>query len=144
MAGSAVHDLWTVPVDDGDAEITRLVERPRACGRRPRRPCGSARLPGVTSDGTLRVPPEEVYALAAAIGEGAHPADDVAARLGAAPAVGGPLQSALEDLYVCHRTAARAVAGELRWLHTTIASVVDSWLDLDGSLLALRGEMTPR
>jgi hypothetical protein len=98
----------------------------------------------VTSDGTLRVPPEEGYALAANLGEGAHPADDAATWLAAAPGVGGPLQSALEDLFVCHRTAARAVAGELRWLHTAIAAVVDSWLDLDGSMLAPRGEMTPR
>lgn len=144
MARPVVHELWTAPVDDGDGAITRLVERPRTCGRRPRALRVSARLPGVTSDGTLRVPPEEVYALAANLGEGAHPADEVAARLARTPAVGGPLQSALDDLFTCHRTAARAVAGELRWLHTTIASVVDSWLDLDGSLLAPRGEMTPR
>jgi hypothetical protein len=98
----------------------------------------------VTSDGSIRVPPEEVYALAASLGEQAHPADDVAGLLAGAPAVGGPLQAALEDLFLCHRTAARAVAGELRWLGTTISAVVDSWLGLDGSLLAPRGEATPR
>ena len=98
----------------------------------------------MTSDGTLRVPPEEVYALAAALGDQAYPAEDVAARLASAPAVGGPLQPALEDLFACHRTAARAVAGELRWLGGTLSAVVDSWLGLDGSLLAPRGQATPR
>lgn len=98
----------------------------------------------MTSDGTLQVPPEEVYALAATLGDQAYPADDVAARLASAPLVGGPLQPALEDLFTCHRTAARAVAGELRWLGTTVATVVDSWLRLDGSLLAPRAEATPR
>jgi hypothetical protein len=98
----------------------------------------------VTSDGTLRVPPEEVYALAASLGEQAHPAEDVAALLAGVPAVGGPLQPALEDLFTCHRTAARALASELRWLGSTLSAVVDSWLHLDGSLLAPRGEATPR
>lgn len=98
----------------------------------------------MTSDGSLRVPPAEVYALAATLGDQAYPADDVAVRLASAPAVGGPVQPALEDLFTCHRTAARAVAGELRWLGTTVSSVVDSWLRLDGALLAPRGRATPR
>lgn len=98
----------------------------------------------MTSDGTLRVAPEEVYALAAHLGEQAYPAEDVAGLLAGAPAVGGTLQPALDDLFTCHRTAARAVAGELHWLGSTIAAVVDSWLHLDGSLLAPRGEAGPR
>jgi hypothetical protein len=143
VAVPVVHDLWTASVDDGDSRITRQVDEPPPCGRRPRGARRPARLPRVTSDGTLRVPPEEVYALAAGLGEQAYPADDVAARLAGAPAVGGPLQAALEDLFTCHRTAARAVAGELRWLGTTISAVVDSWLDLDGSLLGPRGQVRP-
>ena len=144
MAASVVHERCTASVDDGDNRITRQVDAPSPCGRRSRGSRRPARLRRVTSDGSIRVPPEEVYALAARLAEQAHPADDVAARLAAAPGVGGPLQPALEDLFVCHRTAARAVAGELRWLGTTIAAVVDSWLQLDGSLLAPRGEATPR
>lgn len=144
MPASVVHDLWTAVVDGGDSRITRQVDRPPACGRRRREPRRAARLPRVTSDGTLQVPAEEVSALAAALGDLAHPAQDVAARLGRAPLVGGPLQPALEDLFRCHRTTARAVAGELRWLGGTLTGVVDSWLRLDGSLLAPRGEATPR
>lgn len=98
----------------------------------------------MTSDGTLQVPPGQIYALAAALGDQAYLADDVAARLTAPPAVGGPLQPALEDLFTCHRTAARAVAGELRWLGATISAAVDSWLRLDGSLLAPRGQAHPQ
>jgi hypothetical protein len=37
-----------------------------------------------------------------------------------------------------------AVAGELRWLGGTVAAVADSWLGLDGSLLAPPGEVTRR
>jgi hypothetical protein len=144
VPAAPVHDPWTAPVDDGDGRITRQVDRLPACGRRLRGRHRADRLPRVTSDGTLRVPPDEVYALAAALAEQAYPAEDVAARLTAVPAVGGPLQPALEDLFTCHRTAARAVAGELRWLGTTLSAVADSWVRLDGTLLAPRGQAQPR
>jgi hypothetical protein len=94
--------------------------------------------------GTIDVPPEQVYALAAHLGEQAPVAEEVAARLGTRPHVGGPLQPALEDFLLCHRTAAHALAGELHWLGSTLAAVVDSWLHLDGSVLAPRGQATPR
>jgi hypothetical protein len=132
-------------VDGGDRRITRLVDVVPACGRRPRPPHRADTLPGVSTDGgTIEVPPEQVYALAAHLGDQAAPAEEVAARLGSPPTVGGPLQPALEDFLHCHRTAAHALAGELHWLGTTIAAVVDSWLHLDGSILAPRGEATPR
>ena len=100
---------------------------------------------GVTSDGgTIEIPPERVYALAAHLGAQAGLAEETAARLGCPSVVGGPLQAAVEDLLLCHRTAAHALAGELRWLESTIAAVVDSWLHLDGSVLAPRGQATPR
>jgi hypothetical protein len=132
-------------VDDGDSRITRQVDAPPTCGRRPRPLRRAATLPGVSSDGgTIEVPPEEVYALASGVRDQAGLAEEAAARLGSPPAVGGPLQPALEDFLLCHRTTAHALAGELRWLGLTIAAVVDSWLQLDGSVLAPRGRATPR
>jgi hypothetical protein len=104
-----------------------------------------ATLRTVTSDGTaIRVPPDEVYALAAHLGAQACPAEEAAARLVHAPSVGGPLQPALEAFFGCHHTAALVLAGEFAWLGSTIAAVVDSWLGLDGSLLAPGGRATPR
>jgi hypothetical protein len=35
------------------------------------------------------------------------------------------------------------LAGELHWLGATIAAVVDSWLDLDGTLLGPHGSARP-
>jgi hypothetical protein len=99
----------------------------------------------VSSDGgAIDVPPQEVYALAARLGEQAGLAEEGAARLGSPPSVGGLLQPAVDDFLLCHRTAAHALAGELRWLGSTIGAVVDSWLRLDGSVLAPRGRPTPR
>jgi hypothetical protein len=99
----------------------------------------------VSRDGCpIDVPPAEVYALAAHLEEQAGPAEEAAARLGSPPPVGGPLQPALEDFLLCHQAAAHALAGELHWLGSTIAAVVDSWLQLDGSVLSPRGRATPR
>jgi hypothetical protein len=99
----------------------------------------------MSSDGgTIDVPPGQVYALAAHLGDQAAVAEEAASRLGSPPPVGGPLQAAIEDFLLCHRTAAHALAGELRWLGSTIAAVVDSWLQVDGSVLAPRGQATRR
>jgi hypothetical protein len=99
----------------------------------------------VSSDGaTIDVPPEPVYALARHLQDQAGIAEAAAERLGPPAAVGGPLQPAIEDFLLCHRTAAHALAGELHWLGSTIAAVVDSWLQLDGSVLAPRGRATRR
>jgi hypothetical protein len=99
----------------------------------------------VSSDGgTIEVPPEEVYALATHLDAQAGLAEETAARLRPSPAVGGPLQPAIEDFLLCHRTAAYALAGEFRWLGSTLAAVVDSWLRLDGSVPTPRGQATPR
>jgi hypothetical protein len=97
-----------------------------------------------TGAGTIDVPPGKVAALAAHLSAQADLAEEVAARLGPPATVGGPVQAALDDLLLCHRTAASALAGEFRWLGSTIADVVDSWLCLDGSLLAPRGQALPR
>jgi len=94
---------------------------------------------------TIEVPPEELYALAAALRAQGDEADDVAARLAvAAPEVAVTLAAAVTAFLEAHRVAGGAVAGELRWLGGTIAATADSWLGLDGSLLGPRGEAVPR
>jgi hypothetical protein len=93
---------------------------------------------------TIEVPPEQLYALADALRAQADEADDVAARLAGAPEVAGPLAAAVGAFVAAHRVAGGAVAGELRWLGGAIAATADSWLGLDGSLLAPLGEAVPR
>jgi hypothetical protein len=43
-----------------------------------------------------------------------------------------------------HRTAGRALAGELRWLGDAVAAVADSWLTFDGTLLDRAGRARVR
>jgi hypothetical protein len=93
---------------------------------------------------TIQVPPEQLYAVADVLRAQGEQADDVAARLGGAPELPGPLASAAGAFVEAHRVAGGAVAGELRRLGGTIAATADSWLGLDGSLLAARGEAVPR
>ncbi len=93
---------------------------------------------------SIEVPPEEVHRLAATLRGAADGADELGARLASSPSVGRLLQSPVESLLDCHRAAARALAGELSWLGTTVASVADSWLHLDESLLAPLGRPAPR
>jgi hypothetical protein len=77
----------------------------------------------------------EVHALADRLRAAADGADDAGALLAGPPAVGAALQPAAEAFLDCHRTAIRAMAGELRWLGSTVASVADSWLALDTALI---------
>jgi hypothetical protein len=93
---------------------------------------------------TIEVPPAQLYALADALRAQGDEADEVTGRLAGAPAVPGPLAGAVGAFLEAHRVAGGAVAGELRWLGGTIAAVADSWLGLDGSLLARPGEAVPR
>jgi hypothetical protein len=98
----------------------------------------------VTSDGsTLSVPPEQIYALAAQLRDQTGLAEEAAAWLVVGDPIAGPLQPALEHFLHCHRAGAQALAGELHWLGATIAAVVDSWLDLDGTLLGPHGSSRP-
>ena len=129
-------------MDDGDGGITRLVDAMASCGQRRRGPRTSHRLPGVSD--VIEVPPAEMYALAGRLGDQSGLAAEIAARLGMPPAVGGPLQPALVEFLFCHRTAAHALAGELDWLGSTIAAVVDSWLGLDRGVLGSAGQAVPR
>ena len=94
---------------------------------------------------TIEVPPEQLYALAAALRAQGDEADDVVARLAVAtPEIGATLAAAVAAFLEAHRVASGAVAGELRWLGGTIAATADSWLGLDGSLLVPRGEAVPQ
>ena len=66
-------------------------------------------------------------------------AEEIAARLHGAGDVGDDLQPAVEAFLDSHRTAGRALAGELAWLGATVAAVADSWVALDRGLLASPG-----
>ena len=83
----------------------------------------------------------EVHALAATLRDAAGEADLIGVRLAGSPAVGGDLQPAVEAFLEVHRTAGLALAGELRWLGSTVAGVANSWRNLDGALLAAAGRM---
>ena len=85
---------------------------------------------------SIEMPAAEVFALAGELRARAENAVEAASRLGGLADVGGSLQPTIEAFLVSSRTAGRAMAGELRWLGDTVAAVADSWLDLDGSLLA--------
>jgi hypothetical protein len=108
------------PVDDGRAES--VADRT---------------LPGMS----IEMRALEVHALAATVRDAAGEADWIGVRLAGAPAVGGPLQPAVDAFLDCHRTAGLALAGELRWLGSTIAAVADSWVRLDGALVAPAARM---
>ena len=104
-----------------------------------------ARLRGMSTDpGAITVPPEQLYDLAESLRAQGEAATELAARFAGTAPVGGPLQAAVDGFLECHRSAAGAVAGELRWLGGTIAAVADSWLALDASLLAPPGEARAR
>jgi hypothetical protein len=88
---------------------------------------------------SIEMPAVEVYALASMLGDASTDAEEIGSRLGGAPQVGGPLQPVLEGFLDGHRTAGRALAGELRWLGSTVAAVADSWARLDEALLRPSG-----
>jgi hypothetical protein len=88
---------------------------------------------------SIEMPAAEVYALAAALRGAAADAEEIAVRLRGRPRVGGGLQTAVETFLDSHRSAGRVFAGELAWLGDTVAAVADSWLRLDGALLAPHG-----
>jgi hypothetical protein len=93
---------------------------------------------------TIEVPPGQLYALADALRAQADEGDEITTRLAGAPALSGPLRGPAEAFLEAHRAAGTAVAGELRWLGGTIAAVADSWLGLDGSMLAPRSGVVPQ
>jgi hypothetical protein len=93
---------------------------------------------------SIELPAAEVRALADTLRERAGDAEDALARLDGRSSVGGPLQAALDGFLESHRAAGRALAGELRWLGSTIEAVADSWVDLDAALLGRDRRVVPR
>jgi hypothetical protein len=83
----------------------------------------------------------EVYRLANTLRGAADDAEQISARLREAPQVGGGLQTAVEHFLESQRAAGKAFAGELAWLGSTVTDVADSWLHLDGTLLAQHGPL---
>jgi hypothetical protein len=106
------------PVDDGSAG-----------------PALDRTLPGMSID----IRALEVHAMAAALREAAGEADWIGVRLDGTPAVDGALQPAVDAFLDCHRTAGRALAGELRWLASAVAAAADSWVRLDGVIVPPAG-----
>jgi len=88
---------------------------------------------------SIEMPAAEVRAMADTLRGAAADAEEIGARLDRAGDVGDALQPAVEVFLDSHRTAGRALAGELAWLGATVAAVADSWLALDRGLLASRG-----
>jgi hypothetical protein len=88
---------------------------------------------------SIEMPAAEVRAMADTLRGAAADAEEIGARLDRAGDVGDALQPAVEAFLDSHRTAGRALAGELAWLGATVAAVADSWLALDRGLLAFRG-----
>jgi hypothetical protein len=93
---------------------------------------------------TIDVPAAELYALADALRAQGEEAGEVTGRLSGVPSVGGPLQPVVDAFLDAHRTGATALAGELQWLGSTVAEVADSWLGLDGTMLAPRSRIVPQ
>jgi len=85
----------------------------------------------------------EVHALAATLRDTAGEADWVWVYRADPPPVGGHLQPATEAFVESSRTAGRALAGELRWLASTLAVTADSWTDLDAVVVPPSGRLRP-
>jgi hypothetical protein len=90
----------------------------------------------------IEVVPAELYELAAALHAAADRAD-LASRQVPADRVTGAVGPAALTLGETLQTAAACLAGELRWLSSAVAGAADSWLGLDGSLLAVQGTGVP-
>jgi hypothetical protein len=90
---------------------------------------------------SIEMPAAEVYGLANTLRLAVGDAEEIGVRLRQTRQVGGALQAAVETFLESHRAAGRALAGELAWLGDTVAAVADSWLHLDGALLAGHGQM---
>jgi hypothetical protein len=101
-------------------------------------------LPAVPDPAVLSVPAPELYALAARLDEQAGRADTATARLATADPGPGPLAVPASAALDAARTATTALAAELRALAGAVGAAADSWLGLDGSLLAPRGRAVSR
>ena len=141
VAGSVgvVHRLWTEPVDTVDTDRVagrRAAAAPVDDGRadRVRRP--------QTAGMSIEMPAAEVHALAHALSRQAETAEDAraAAVRGRPTRWGRCLQAAARGVPRrppdgSRRAGRRAAAGS----GATVSAVADSWLALDGVLLAAAG-----
>lgn len=96
-------------------------------------------LPGMS----IEIRALEVHALAATLRDTAGQADWLWVGPADPPPVGGVLQPAAEEFVESSRTAGRALAGELRWLASTIAATADSWTSLDAVVVPPAGRLRP-
>ena len=81
------------------------------------------------------MPAEQVRALGRSLTGLAGNVDEVRARLVDDGDVEGPLRTPVELFLDRHRLLATALAGELRWLGSTVVGIADSWVQLDAGLL---------
>ncbi|SDF91169.1 hypothetical protein SAMN05660662_3801 [Blastococcus aurantiacus] len=81
------------------------------------------------------MPAEQVRALGRSLTGRAGTVDDVRGRLVDDGDVDGPLRTPVELLLDRHRLLATALAGELRWLGSTVVGIADAWVRLDAGLL---------
>ena len=81
------------------------------------------------------MPAERVRALGGSLTDRAGTADEIRARLSDDVGVDGPLRTPVELFLERHRTLAAALAGELRWLGSTVTGIADAWVQLDTGLL---------
>ena len=112
---------------------------PRRCLWTTPSAVGSGRqTPGMA----IEVVPAQLYALAGVLDAAAGSAARVSTSDVVDP-VGGPLGAAITAFAEATGTAGRCLAAELGWLSRAVATAADSWLGLDGSLLAGAGRSVP-
>jgi hypothetical protein len=90
---------------------------------------------GHTAPVSIQLPAEQVRALGASWTARAGTADEVRDRLVDEGDVTGPLRTPVELFLDCHRTLADALAGELRWLGSTVVGIADAWVQFDAGLV---------
>ena len=88
---------------------------------------------------TIEVRADELYQLAATLGDLAREAHQIGIDLAGTPQVARSLQATVEGFLGDHRTAAQALSGELHWLGDTIGAVASAWAQLDRHLLPVQG-----
>jgi hypothetical protein len=92
---------------------------------------------------SVEVPVLEVLALADRLRAAAAAGHEAAARLSPAGDLGS-LTWVAGSFLACVELAARGAAAETEALGTTVAAVAESWLALDGALLARRPQVLAR
>ena len=92
---------------------------------------------------SIEVPVLEVLGLADRLRAAAVHGAEAAARLRTPDGAGG-VGAAVEDFFACFALAARALGTETELLGDGAAAAAQSWVALDGRLLARRGQLMSR